>query len=83
MFKIVHAANLQMWKILNVIKNSLANWKMEFTLIPVRDFCPPNHELYTKWNACISHSNASKLAMLPSQMIPNHCIEQPCQCNPS
>ena len=32
MFKIVHAANLKMWKILNVIKNSLANWKMEFTL---------------------------------------------------
>ena len=32
MFKIVHAANLQMWKILNVIKNSLANWKMDFTL---------------------------------------------------
>ena len=32
MFKIVQAANLQMRKILNVIKNSLENWKMEFTL---------------------------------------------------
>ena len=48
-------------------------------LISVRDFRPPNHVLWTKWNACISHSNASKLAMLPSQMIP----KQPCQCNPS
>ena len=36
MFKIVHAANLQMWKILNVIKNSLANWKMDFTLQAAR-----------------------------------------------
>ena len=32
MFRIVQAANLQMRKILNVIKNSLANWKMDFTL---------------------------------------------------
>ena len=48
-------------------------------MISVRDFRPPNHVLCTKWNACISHSNASKLAMLPSQMIP----KQPCQCNPS
>ena len=30
MFKIEQAANLQMRKILNVIKNRLANWKMEF-----------------------------------------------------
>ena len=48
-------------------------------MISVRDFRPPNHVLCTKWNACISHSNASKLAMLPSQMLP----KQPCQCNPS
>ena len=48
-------------------------------MISVRDFRPPNHVLCTKCNACISHSNASKLAMLPSQMIP----KQPCQCNPS
>ena len=48
-------------------------------MISVRDFRPPNHVPCTKCNACISHSNASKLAMLPSQMIP----KQPCQCNPS